>query len=164
MKRQKLEVEVNPSDLVQLINYDGTIIENYFINKKDYKIVHLPNSKYYLAHTYINKCKDWKNGYVKVRINGSLYNYHWLVARVLVPGYEIGLTVDHIDNNSLNNVPENLQWITRGKNIRKYWESLTPEEMDAYKQKMSEGLRKAHAEGKYKKHLENLHRGMKHGN
>ena len=62
MHRQKLEVEVNPSDLVQLINYDGTIIEDYFINKKDYRIVHLLNSKYYLVYTYTNKCKDW-NGY-----------------------------------------------------------------------------------------------------
>jgi len=47
----------------------------------------------------------------------------FLVARLIaitwVDGYEDGLTVDHIDGNSINNRADNLQWVSRGDNIRK---------------------------------------------
>ena len=29
--------------------------------------------------------------------------------------------VDHIDDNAMNDVPENLQWITRRENTAKMW-------------------------------------------
>ena len=41
-----------------------------------------------------------------------------LVARAWVPGYRDGLTVNHIDGNTLNNRAENLEWMTRADNIR----------------------------------------------
>lgn len=44
---------------------------------------------------------------------------HRLVAEAFVPnpnGYD---TVDHIDGNKLNNNADNLQWLSRGDNIRK---------------------------------------------
>lgn len=55
-------------------------------------------------------CKD------KTIKNVSL---HRLVAEAFVPnpnGYD---TVDHIDGNKLNNNADNLQWLSRGDNIRK---------------------------------------------
>lgn len=44
---------------------------------------------------------------------------HRLVAEAFIPnpnGYD---TVDHIDGNKLNNNVDNLQWLSRGDNIRK---------------------------------------------
>ena len=62
-------------------------------------------------------------GYLRVTLclNKKLKNYHVhrLVAEAFIPnpnGYD---TVDHIDGNKLNNNVENLQWISRGDNIRK---------------------------------------------
>ena len=50
----------------------------------------------------------------------------FLVARLIaitwVDGYKDGLTVDHIDGNSVNNRADNLQWVSRGDNIRKAYQ------------------------------------------
>ena len=56
-----------------------------------------------------------------------------------------------------NNDISNLEWVTRGENIEKFWESLSEEEYANYKRIYSEGLKRAHAEGKYKKHLDEIH-------
>lgn len=42
-----------------------------------------------------------------------------LVAMTWCPGYEDGLTVNHIDGNPLNNRADNLEWISAADNIRK---------------------------------------------
>lgn len=42
-----------------------------------------------------------------------------LVAMAWVDGYEPNLTVNHIDGNPSNNTPENLEWVTIGKNVKK---------------------------------------------
>lgn len=62
-------------------------------------------------------------GYLRVALcNGKQHKYvhvHRLVAEAFVPnpnGYD---TVDHIDGNKLNNNADNLQWLSRGDNIRK---------------------------------------------
>lgn len=62
-------------------------------------------------------------GYLRVALcKGKQHKYvhvHRLVAEAFIPnpnGYD---TVDHIDGNKLNNNVENLQWISRGDNIRK---------------------------------------------
>lgn len=55
-------------------------------------------------------CKGKRKRYVHV---------HRLVAEAFIPnpnGYD---TVDHIDGNKLNNNADNLQWLSRGDNIRK---------------------------------------------
>ena len=43
---------------------------------------------------------------------------HRLVAKAFCEGYEEGLTVNHIDENKINNVSSNLEWVSRGDNAR----------------------------------------------
>ncbi len=54
----------------------------------------------------------WKDGKEKT----------WLVARLVAmtwcEGYKEGLTVNHINGNTIDNRAENLEWITRSENIR----------------------------------------------
>lgn len=54
----------------------------------------------------------WKEGTEKT----------WLVARLIAltwcEGYAEGLTVNHKDGDPLNNIPSNLEWITRAANIQ----------------------------------------------
>jgi hypothetical protein len=50
------------------------------------------------------KCKDW----LQAR----------LVALAWIPGYEDGMTVNHINGNRMDNRPANLEWLTLGDNIR----------------------------------------------
>ena len=57
--------------------------------------------------------------YKRVRVHGKQYNVHRLVAAAFHGPCPEGLTVDHIDNNSLNNHANNLRYITRSANSRK---------------------------------------------
>jgi hypothetical protein len=62
-------------------------------------------------------------GYLRVALclNRKLKNYHVhrLVAEAFIPNPNGYTDVDHIDGNKLNNNVENLQWLSRGDNIRK---------------------------------------------
>lgn len=59
----------------------------------------------------------WKDGTHKT----------WLVSRLVAltwcEGFKDGMTVNHIDGNSLNNSAENLEWICLGDNIRHGFET-----------------------------------------
>lgn len=164
MKRQ-IETErldITSSDVKPVINYDGKIIKDYYISSKTLKVYKdLGDGEFKVCSSYLNICKsgasNWKYGYYKVRVNGGLYNLHWLLARAFVPGYKIGLCVDHINNDSTDNNISNLQWVTRSENTKKFWNSLSDKEMAEYKAKYSQGLRRAHANGHYKEHLNLLH-------
>lgn len=57
--------------------------------------------------------------YKRVRINSKQYDVHRLVAAAFHGPCPEGLTVDHIDNNSLNNHANNLRYITRSENTKK---------------------------------------------
>lgn len=159
MKRQRQYVEIN-DELKQAINYYGTNIEGLYLSR-DSKVYGKDENGYYIINPYLNKChngtSNWKYGYYKFRYNGSLYNLHWMLARVFVPGYKVGLVVDHIDNDSRNNNINNLQWLTRSENAAKYWASLSEDELKNYKEKYSNAIKKAHSEGHYKEHLNKLH-------
>ena len=162
MKAQKEYVDLNLSTLnyKEVIGYDGTIISGYIITD-DAKVYHAEDDGRFTIinpylNTYSNKYK-WKNGYYKIRVNKKLYNLHWLLARAFVPGYKIGLVAHHIDHNSTHNFANNLEWTTRGQNVKEFWNSLTEEEMAEYKKNYSKGVKAAHEKGKYKKHLKELH-------
>lgn len=71
---------------------------------------------------------DDGNGYLKVCLikNGKNYirKVHRLVAEAFIPFEDRSLTVDHIrpgPEGKLDNSVENLQWVTRRKNIQKAW-------------------------------------------
>ena len=98
-----------------------------------------------------------KYGYYKFHYNGKIHRVHALVGRCFVDGYKEGLCLDHINNNSLDNRAENLQWITRSENTKKFWDSMSEEDLTKFKENFSKGLKRAHAAGKYKKHLEEVH-------
>jgi hypothetical protein len=58
-------------------------------------------------------------GYVMVDLCGRSLQLHRLIAETLIENPNNLECVDHIDGNKLNNNPSNLQWITRGDNVRK---------------------------------------------
>jgi hypothetical protein len=63
-------------------------------------------------------------GYIRVDLNMGKQGkrqlfLHRLIAETLIPNPNNLECVDHIDGNKLNNQPSNLQWITRGDNVRK---------------------------------------------
>jgi hypothetical protein len=58
---------------------------------------------------------------VSYRLNGKRNKrlVHRLVAKAFVAGEFDGATVDHIDGNRLNNLPDNLEWVTLAENSRR---------------------------------------------
>lgn len=62
------------------------------------------------------------NGYWGYRliINNKLTRLctHRLLALTFVEGFRVGLQVNHIDGNKLNNNLDNLEWVTAKENIR----------------------------------------------
>ena len=62
-------------------------------------------------------------GYITVELGGQKNKkkqfLHRLIAETLIPNPHNLECVDHIDGNKTNNNPSNLQWITRGDNVRK---------------------------------------------
>lgn len=114
--------------------------------------------------TYLNTCKRWKHGYWRFRYNGKNQFVHIPVAKLFVKGYHEGLVVDHIDGDSSNNDASNLRWITRGENTKAFWASLSEEEKKKWINKYISGLKEAHKNGKYKDHLDNIHKNHRRGN
>lgn len=58
----------------------------------------------------------WKQGREKTMLVARLVALTWC------EGYCEGLTVNHIDGNTLNNAAENLEWLTRAENIARGFE------------------------------------------
>lgn len=62
------------------------------------------------------------DGYLIVRLSRDAkrkqFGVHSLVALAFIPGYFDGAEVNHKDCNRVNNVPENLEWVTHADNIR----------------------------------------------
>lgn len=164
--RPDIKLDLNKNNIQPVIDYDGSYIKDHYIDSETLNVYKRINENTFQpCYKYLNRFNgkkySWKKGYYKVKINKRLYNLHWLLARVFVPGYEPGLEVDHIDNDSSNNKIENLRWITRSENTKKRWDSLSPDKYDEYIKRYSNGIKKAHSEGKYKEHLEKLHEQFK---
>ena len=71
-------------------------------------------------------------GYAKVNLyrNGKLREWlvHRLVAQAFVDGYSDGDTVNHINENKLDNGVSNLEWCTHRENVAKYFDNHPVEE------------------------------------
>lgn len=63
-----------------------------------------------------------KDGRERVTLSKNNTVTTYLLSRIIavtwVPGYKEGLTVNHINGNKQDNSRENLEWLTRGDNIR----------------------------------------------
>lgn len=74
----------------------------------------------------ISKCVG-NNGYyyiaVKTIDKRPKFTVHRLIAKAFVPGYEDGLTVNHINGNKMDNRAENLEWVTLAENTRLQWDT-----------------------------------------
>lgn len=147
------------------LNITETYIKGLYVNREG-RLFGLEETGYYEIFPYLNlPTGDWKvkYGYYRFRFNRKMYQLHVILARTYVPGYKEGLVVNHIDGDSRNNKIENLEWITRGQNVAKYWESLSEEERLAYRQKFSESVKNGHALGHYDEHMKKLSEINKRG-
>lgn len=67
--------------------------------------------------------KVFQNGYMGVKVGGSINNYmllHRVVMLTWKPTPEAEkLTVDHLDHNKRNNALSNLEWVSRTENLRR---------------------------------------------
>lgn len=69
----------------------------------------------------LSQCLN-RTGYYMVKLCNSGYekncSVHRLVADAFCPGRDYSLDVNHIDCNKQNNFADNLEWCTRGENIK----------------------------------------------
>ena len=68
------------------------------------------------AHWYYGSPNH--QGYLQVRINGSIYKVHRLIAETFIPNPENKKEIDHINRDPQDNRVENLRWATRQENCR----------------------------------------------
>jgi hypothetical protein len=73
----------------------------------------------------LSPCKT-KSGYLEVATsrNGKRVKelVHRLVGLAFVPGFESGLTINHINGIKTDNRPENLEWVSLARNTQHQWE------------------------------------------
>lgn len=78
----------------------------------------------YKAHKFLSPGKT-QDGYLQVVLrkdNESKHLYvHRLVAQAYIPNEDNLETVDHIDCDKTNNNVNNLHWLSRSDNAKRYW-------------------------------------------
>jgi hypothetical protein len=67
-----------------------------------------PTIEYYGYHT-VSLCRNQE---------GKTKKVHRLVAKAFVSGYDDTKEINHKDGNKLNNIPENLEWVTVKENAQ----------------------------------------------
>lgn len=72
-------------------------------------------------------------GYYIVKCKTGNRCVHRIVAETFVPVSDIGLTVDHIDGNKLNNALSNLQWVSEAENTKRAAEMMVKEDKKSKK-------------------------------
>jgi hypothetical protein len=72
------------------------------------------NTKGIIAKQYTRS-----RGYYCVTISGKTYDSHRIIASHFCEIKEGCNTVDHVDNNKINNRADNLEWVTLSENIKR---------------------------------------------
>jgi len=92
-------------------------IEPYYeIIIKDGQIKILSNSKHAKGRE-LSQYKT-KDGYLRVKLNNKHHLIHHLICDNFLGKRPDKYTVNHIDGNKLNNLPENLEYVTINENIQ----------------------------------------------
>lgn len=74
--------------------------------------------------TKLKRITEDSEGYKLVNINGIPYRLHILVAKLFVPNPEGHPVVDHIDTDKGNCKADNLEWVSRQENTKRYYDKL----------------------------------------
>ena len=80
------------------VSRDGKIFDSNYVQVKEYN----------------------KNGYQTININKKIYTLHRLVAQTFIKNPNNCNTVNHIDENKINNNVNNLEWVTQKENCHKH--------------------------------------------
>lgn len=59
-----------------------------------------------------------KDGYLRTQFDGKTQTIHRVIAKAFIPMVEGKDFVNHIDGNKENNNVKNLEWCTRGENLK----------------------------------------------
>ena len=86
------------------------------IDRSTNEIKVFSNSK----HAKGRELKQYLNsfGYLTVKLNNKRESIHSLIAKFYLGERPKNLCVNHIDGNKLNNMPENLEYVTIAENIK----------------------------------------------
>lgn len=102
------------SNLGNIRSIEGKITSNARYATRQWRSrVLKPKKRQRTTGAYDPRVDLWKDGQHKSLLISRLVGMTWC------DGYKEELTINHIDGNTLNNTPENLEWITRAENIRK---------------------------------------------
>lgn len=101
-----------------LINSQGEV----YSTKSNKKIKQFRNNKgYYRFQVYENGKRKWYFTHITVvNLFGDRFGQRLLTEITLK---ELNWSIDHVDGDKSNNSYENLEIMTHGKNVRKYYEN-----------------------------------------
>lgn len=99
-----------------LVSHDGEV----FSTKSGKKIKQFPNNKGYMRFKVSNNgTSKWYFTHITVvNLFGDRKGSRMLPEKTLT---EMGWSIDHLDGNKLNNNRKNLQIVTHGENVRRYY-------------------------------------------
>ena len=108
------------------IEFDFNVSDRY-----EYFVTH--DGHVYQVDTRNGKTKECyyhiSRGYRRIRVTDIDTNKRRyirvgrLVGKYFVEGYQEGLVIDHIDGNKMNDVQENLEWVTISQNTQRAYDN-----------------------------------------
>lgn len=95
------------------------------VKPNTYQISNLGNVRSYatnkwkpLAKTFIKKNGEYGHLVTRLGVGSKHYSVHRLVAKAFIPNPDNKPEINHIDNNTRNNIVTNLEWVTHAENMQ----------------------------------------------